>query len=64
MKPSCGSSIYSLIYNKIRQKKRKKRDFKILISLRRTWYIRNCKLTINIRDSTKRSITHMRIHNR
>ena len=52
------SSTYILIYNKIGRKRRKKRGYKISISLRRTWYIRDCKLTINIRDSTKSSAIH------
>ncbi|MFT0267667.1 hypothetical protein ACMSEY_17595 [Bacteroides thetaiotaomicron] len=32
------SSTYILIYNKIGRKRRKKRGYKISISLRRTWY--------------------------
>ena len=44
--------------NKIEEESTKKQEEKKSISLSRTWYIRDCKLTINISDSTKGSAIH------
>ena len=41
-----------------RRKKQKERRKEKSISLSRTWYIRDCKLTVNISDSTKGSAIH------
>ena len=38
--------------------KQKERRKEKSISLSRTWYIRDCKLTVNISDSTKGSAIH------
>ena len=44
--------------NKIEEENTKKQEEKRSISLSRTWYICDCKLTINISDSTKGSAIH------
>lgn len=52
------SETKTLKNNKIGKKKHEEREKKRSISLSRTWYIRDCKLTVNISDSTKGSAIH------
>lgn len=52
------SETKTLKNNKIGEKKQKERRKEKSISLSRTWYIRDCKLTVNISDSTKGSAIH------
>lgn len=52
------SETKTLKSNKIGEKKQEERRKEKSISLSRTWYIRDCKLTVNISDSTKGSAIH------